>query len=83
MTNPANAEMIEGFKDGYDLDAPEPSSNRSASYRHGLANGRDGPQRKTTGILRCVRSNGGSSDDRGRKHLRRGQCHLRKKSTKD
>lgn len=41
MTNPANAEMIEGFKDGYDMDAPEPSANRSASYRHGFANGRD------------------------------------------
>lgn len=38
---PANAEMIEGFKDGYDLDAPEPSENRTASYRHGFANGRD------------------------------------------
>lgn len=37
---PANAEMIEGFRDGYDLDAPEPSANRSASYRHGFANGR-------------------------------------------
>ena len=38
---PANAEMIEGFRDGYDLDAPEPSANRSHSYRHGFANGRD------------------------------------------
>jgi hypothetical protein len=27
--------------DGYDLNAPEPSANRSASYRHGFANGRD------------------------------------------
>lgn len=41
MTRPANAEMIEGFKDGYDLNAPEPSANRSHSYRHGFANGRD------------------------------------------
>lgn len=38
---PANPEMIEGFRDGYDLSAPEPSTNRSASYRHGFANGRD------------------------------------------
>lgn len=37
----ANADMIEGYKDGLDLDAPEPSANRSASYRHGFANGRD------------------------------------------
>lgn len=33
---PANADMIEGFRDGYDLTAPEPSSNRSASYQHGF-----------------------------------------------
>lgn len=32
----ANAEMVEGFMDGYDLTAPEPSANRSASYRHGF-----------------------------------------------
>lgn len=38
---PANEEMIEGFRDGYDLSAPEPSANRSHSYRHGFANGRD------------------------------------------
>lgn len=36
MTREANAEMIEGFRDGYDLSAPEPSTNRSASYRHGF-----------------------------------------------
>lgn len=33
--------MSEGFLDGYDPDSPEPSANRSASYRHGFANGRD------------------------------------------
>lgn len=32
--------MIEGFRDGYDLTAPEPSANRSASYRHGFMVGR-------------------------------------------
>ncbi|MDE2096849.1 MAG: hypothetical protein KGL39_06340 [Patescibacteria group bacterium] len=37
----ANAEMIQGYIDGFDLDAPEPSTNRSASYRHGFANARD------------------------------------------
>ncbi len=36
----ANAEMVDGFMDGYDLSLPEPSDNRSASYRHGFANGR-------------------------------------------
>lgn len=40
MTRPANADMIEGFRDGYDLTAPEPSANRSASYRHGFMCGR-------------------------------------------
>jgi hypothetical protein len=37
---PANADMIEGFRDGYDPTAPEPSANRSASYRHGFMCGR-------------------------------------------
>lgn len=36
----AEREMVEGFMDGYKLDNPDPSSNRSASYRHGFANGR-------------------------------------------
>ena len=33
---PANDEMVQGFRDGYDLTAPEPSGNRSNSYRHGF-----------------------------------------------
>jgi hypothetical protein len=41
LHRPVNDEMIEGFIDGYDLSAPEPSDNRSHSYRHGFANGRD------------------------------------------
>lgn len=40
MERPANADMLEGFMDGYDLTAPEPSSNRSNSYRHGFMCGR-------------------------------------------
>jgi len=40
MPRPANAEMVQGFMDGYDLTAPEPSANRSASYRHGFMCGR-------------------------------------------
>lgn len=39
-TRPANDEMIEGFRDGYDLACPEPSENRSHSYRHGFKAGR-------------------------------------------
>jgi hypothetical protein len=34
-------EMVEGYLDGRNLNSPEPSANRSASYRHGFANGRD------------------------------------------
>ena len=41
LGRPANDEMIAGFRDGYDLNCPEPGPNRSASYRHGYANGRD------------------------------------------
>lgn len=37
----ANDEMIAGYLDGLDIDSPEPSENRSHSYRHGFANGRD------------------------------------------
>lgn len=40
MERPANDEMIAGFIDSYDLDAPEPSDNRSHSYRHGFMCGR-------------------------------------------
>lgn len=36
----ANDEMLEGYRDGRNLDNPEPSDNRSHSYRHGFANGR-------------------------------------------
>jgi hypothetical protein len=38
---PANDEMVDGYRDGFDLSSPEPSANRSHSYRHGFANGRD------------------------------------------
>jgi hypothetical protein len=41
LGRPADQEMIEGYRDGLDLNCPEPSSNRSHSYRHGFANGRD------------------------------------------
>lgn len=40
QTTPANADMVEGFMDGYDLSNPEPSDNRSRSYRHGFRSGR-------------------------------------------
>lgn len=37
---PANPDMVEGYMDGYDLSAPEPSENRSESYRHSFYIGR-------------------------------------------
>lgn len=37
---PANDEMVEGYMDGRNPDNPEPSANRSASYRHGFGSGR-------------------------------------------
>lgn len=40
-TSFAEGDMLAGYLDGLDLDCPEPSGNRSASYRHGFANGRD------------------------------------------
>lgn len=40
MVASANEEMVQGFRDGYDLNAPEPNDNRSHSYRHGFKAGR-------------------------------------------
>lgn len=40
QSKPANAEMTQGYMDGRDLDNPEPSGNRSHSYRHGFMVGR-------------------------------------------
>jgi hypothetical protein len=50
-------EMIEGYRDGRDPDSPEPSANRSASYRHGFSNGRDdhaGSPRAAAQMLRLM-----------------------------
>lgn len=33
-------ERVDGYRDGRDPEAPEPSENRSASYRHGFKVGR-------------------------------------------
>jgi len=34
-------EMMLGYFDGFDPDSPSPSENRTHSYKHGFANGRD------------------------------------------
>lgn len=36
----AEREMTEGYRDGFEPGTPEPSDNRSLSYRHGFRNGR-------------------------------------------
>jgi hypothetical protein len=49
------SEIVEGYRDGLNPDSPEPSANRSHSYRHSFANGRDDRRRDprtTAAILR-------------------------------
>lgn len=36
----ANDECVQGYRDGFDLDCPEPSANRTHAYRHGFECGR-------------------------------------------
>lgn len=53
----AEDDMTQGYMDGFDRDAPEPSDNRSRSYRHGFANARDdlrGKPRSTAQDLREI-----------------------------
>lgn len=47
----ANDEMVDGYTDGLDLSSPEPSANRSHSYRHGFANGRADRMRRSRGLF--------------------------------
>lgn len=56
---PANDEMIQGYQDGLDADCPEPSGNRSHSYRHGFENGRADRAHKPSGNYteRCQQAN--------------------------
>lgn len=52
---PANDEMVQGYRDGLDPAAPEPSANRSHSYRHGFAMGRDDRHRNPSGTAAEMR----------------------------
>ena len=52
---PANEEMIAGYVDGLDLSSPPPSDNRSHSYRHGFANGRDDLSKKPRAVASILR----------------------------
>ena len=51
----AEADMVQGYIDGFDLDAPEPSANRSRSYRHGFANGRDDKRKQPRAPAEVIR----------------------------
>ncbi len=57
MNGFAIREMLEGYRDGRQPHNPEPSANRSHSYRHGFANGRDdlsGNPRAPASVLRAA-----------------------------
>lgn len=49
-------EMAQGYCDGSHPDSPEPSDNRSRSYRHGFANGRDDLARKPRATAQWLRA---------------------------
>lgn len=51
----ANADMVSGYLDGRDKDAPPPSANRSASYCHGFNVGRAEIERRRLGAFDAVR----------------------------
>jgi len=42
-------DYVEGYRDGYDLNCPEPSDNRSLRYKHSFAIGRS---EKTNSMVR-------------------------------
>lgn len=57
MSTHEGLDMVEGYLDGFDLNSPEPSANRSRCYIHGFANGR---------ADRTTKSNGRASELRKR-----------------
>jgi hypothetical protein len=68
-SRPANDEMVQGYLDGFDLNNPEPSENRSHSYRHGFANARDdraGMPRASAQTLREMADRAMDLDDRSK-----------------
>lgn len=65
-------EMIEGYFDGRDPASPEPSANRTESYRHGFANGRDDLAKKpraTADKLRAMADEAIAADDATRMQM--------------
>jgi hypothetical protein len=53
---PAPPDMVEGYKDGLNPDSPPPSDNRSHSYRHGFANGRDDLAKQPRALAATLRT---------------------------
>lgn len=49
-------DMVEGYIDGLNPDSPNPSDNRSHSYRHGFANGRDDLAKKPRAAAATLRT---------------------------
>lgn len=64
-----NREMVEGYMDGLDPDAPKPSANRSASYRHGFANGRDDLRKRPRDTAANLRAKAARADATDRQNL--------------
>lgn len=51
----SDQEFVDGYTDGRDPDAPEPSANRSHRYRHSFAVGRAEIAGKYIGYERAMR----------------------------
>lgn len=51
----AEQEMLDGYLDGFDLNTPAPSHNRSRSYLHGFKNGRADRAGKPAGLADDLR----------------------------
>lgn len=51
-------EVIDGYRDGLNPDSPEPSANRTFSYRFGFANGRDDRRKQPRASAREIREEG-------------------------
>jgi hypothetical protein len=72
LVRPANEEMVQGYLDGRDPNNPEPSLNRSASYRHGFGSGRadlGAPPRGTFDEIRRM-AQAAMDEDEARTRLR-------------
>jgi len=81
----AKLEMVEGYMDGGDPNAPEPSENRSYSYRHGFAVGRADmagkPAFGRADVARELAASAEAKDAEFRKLYDRARKRMERKST--